>query len=136
MIKTPGYIADIEGVINPLWSSFITMDAYDSISTQMLLMEKYEVAFGIQPTTDASPISLVTMNEATDILTGGLFERTVSKLIKYKVPELTGLNIKELLALPTYQLKVILRSIASIRREEPKVNADVQKVKKALDNLS
>ena len=130
LIKTPGYVADREGVVNPLWASFLTMDSYDSISNQMLLMEKYEVAFKIQPEHDISPISLVTKNDATDLLTNNLLEKTIGKLIRYKVTELTGLNINELLELPTHRLKAIMNNVVIIRRNETR-NEDPA-IKKAL----
>jgi hypothetical protein len=132
-LKVPGYIADREKVITPLWEDFIEMDSYDSITNQMLLMEKYELAMGIQPKDNASPISLVTMNEGTDLFTDNLLERTYNKLIRSKAVEITGLNLKELLNLPTYDLQMLLRCITIARQDEQPA---LTKVEKQLKNIN
>lgn len=75
-------------------------------------MEKYEQAFNIQPDPlVAHPISLVTMNEEYDVYTDSPLEQTIFTLIRLKIPEATGMSVKELLALPTYELKMIYRSV-------------------------
>lgn len=109
LVNTPGFIANIETIINPLWNSIIEMESYDSITNQMLLMEKYQLKFGIQSPINSSPIALVTMNENADIITNSLLEATIKRLMKSKICELTGLSIIELLELPNYILQIIIR---------------------------
>ena len=127
VVKTLGYIADREKVVNPLWTEFLTMESFDCITNQMLLMEKYEMAFAIQPKENPSPISLATMNSATDVYTDSLLEKTLSRLIRAKVFEMTGLNIIDFLALPTYMCQMIIRSITEIRKEDSPVLSKIQK---------
>jgi hypothetical protein len=133
VIKAPGYIADITELADPLWKSFTTLESFDHITNQMLLMEKYELSFGIQPTENASPISLVTMNDSTDIYTNGLLERTIYRLIKMKAFEYTGLSITELLDLPTYKLQIVLRALTQVQSKEPD-NAELKNYIKKLTN--
>ena len=132
LIKHPGYLADMVQVTAPLHHRFMLLKPTDNIMAQMMLQEQYELAFGIQTTKDASPISLVTHSEATDIYTDCLLEKTITKLIKYKVPELTGMSLQQLLDLPTFQLKTIMRSVRTVRKLEALPTAELNALKKSL----
>lgn len=89
------------------------MDSYDPITNRMLMMEKYERAFGINDPTNSSPVTLVTGNEVTDLYTDSLLEKAYTKLINVRAPELTGMNLKELLDLPTWKLKTLMRALGN-----------------------
>lgn len=84
----------------------------------MQLLEKYEIAFGIQTEIGCSPITLSTKSEATELYVDGLYEKTVSRLLKYKVCEMTNMSLEELLNLPTFKLQTIMRAIINLREEE------------------
>lgn len=94
------------------------MDSYDSISNLMLLMEKYETALSIQTPNEASPIALVTMKEATSVLLNSHYENTIYRLVRSKLPEITGMNINELLNLPTYKLAMLYRAVGRVKMKE------------------
>lgn len=120
---------DHKNVLQPLWKSFLELDNYDNIGNQMLLMEKYEQKLGIQPQINASPITLVTHNEHYMPRIEGLYEKTIYKLIRNKVTEATGLDITELMDLPTYELQTIVRAIVSVKRAEDSQEKNKAKAK-------
>ena len=132
IIKSLGFVANHDKVTTPLWNSFLQMNAFDEITNQMVILEKYETAFGIQEPDKPFPISLVTMSESSDIYTNSLMEKTIYKLQKYKVPEITNTSLEDLLNLPTYKLLMVFRSIAQIRHEENTKDKDLNKLDKQL----
>ncbi len=103
--------------LDELWNSFLTIKSYDSISNQMLLMEKYEEILEIQTNESKTPIPLVTINNTTDIYNNSLLEKTITKIMRSKLCELTGLSITELLALPTYYLQMVFRSATHVAKD-------------------
>lgn len=117
-LRSPGYVSQDPTILQELWGSFITMDAFDSITNQMLLMEAYENAYGISPKDNASPITLVTKNASTELYSDSLYERTMSKFIKYRIAEATGLNLIEFLNQPTYKVAMIMRALRTVRKNE------------------
>ena len=110
------------------------MESYDSITNQMLLMEKYEQRFNIQDTIDPFPISLVTMSKYTDVVTDSLMERSYTKLLDLKLPELTGLSITELLDMPTYKLKAVIRALRNSNtiKNNTLTDKEMKELKKSL----
>ena len=62
--------------------------------------------------------SLATLHESIDTVNGSLLELTIDRLIRLKVSKSTGMGIDELLELPTYELKMIIRSIVKQGKEE------------------
>jgi len=128
IVKAPNFIADSEGITDPLWSSFLTMDSTDnSISNQMLLLEKYEKAFGIQTDYD-SPIALCTKKSITDVFEDSYLEAVYSRLLYEKAPQKTGMSLSELINLPNYELHIILRILGKMRKKEDKIidNLDLE----------
>lgn len=118
-VITPlGYIVDRENILNPLWNGFMEMDSVDTISTQMLLMEKYEIALGIQKPEHKNPVTLCTMKESNQLHIGSLTENIMFYLISRKIPEMTGMSVNELLNLPTYLFSNIIRACRRAKRLE------------------
>lgn len=105
-------------LVQDLWKSFITLDTNDSITNQMLAMESYERSFGIQNINSKSPIALATMSVDTDCYTNSLLEKTIDRIISMKLFKITGMSVSELLDLPTYELKMIIRSVTKVSRKE------------------
>ena len=132
-IKRLGYIADRENVLDPLWDDILSMDSYDPIANQMVVDEKYEIAFGIQTTINPSPISLVTCNENTELHVGGEMDRLISKLLKDKVPELTNMSLLDLINLPTPLLKSFYRGVKSVALQDTKLKKELELLKDQLN---
>jgi len=106
--------------IETLWDSLLKNDTYDSITNQMLAMESYERQFKIQDSSSVSPITLVTMKDSTDYHKDSLLEKTIDRIIQLKLHKLTGMTLVELLDLPTYELKMIFRSVTKAGKVEKK----------------
>lgn len=118
-VKDPNFDAD-ESTLENLWGDLLKSVPHDSITNQMLAMEAYEQAFGIQTTGASSPITLVTMKDSTNYLKDSMLERTIDRIIQLKLHKLTGLNLNELLNLPTYELKMIFQSATKVGRSDKK----------------
>lgn len=119
LIKTPGCIPDRKTIIDPLWHGFIEMNSYDPIANQMILMERYEQAMGIQNNETKHPITLVTLKDATNVENNGLLEATITRIMKTKLCELTNMSIVELLELPTYVLKMLFKTATIVKSDTP-----------------
>ena len=87
------------------------MQNYGSIANQMLSLEAYENALGIPPEDNKSLVTLVTMNYTTDYMVNTMLEKTIDRIIQLKLHTITGLNVMELLDLPTYVLQMLMRSV-------------------------
>ena len=94
----------------------------------MLAVEKYESALGIG-INSKSLLSFNTINKETDVFTNSLKERTYKRLIDIKACDSTGLNIKELMDLPTYELKTIIVALtnSNLIKAEAKLAKDFNK---------
>ena len=80
----------------------------DSIANQMNAMEKYEQLYGIQRADDPSPVALSLIQPSTDFIRGGYYERTVSELLKLRIPESTHTPLDQLLELPRHRLQSLI----------------------------
>lgn len=121
LVSTPGYVADPE-VIDEHWDQLLSIYAGDRITQKMLAMRAYELSFGvIKHGVDKSKITLATMTESADVYKGSPLELTILKLLRLKLPKVTGMSIKELMDLPTYELKMYIQQVVKaneIEREE------------------
>jgi len=122
--------------LKELWNSFLTMKNYDSVSNQMLLMEKYEEILGIQSNESNLPISLVTINQGTDVYHDSVLEKTLTKIMKSKLCELTGLSITELLELPTYYLQVVFKAASKIAQDNKEQDKLIKQLTNSLNKKS
>lgn len=112
--------------IDKHWERLIGLPPADPIAQQMLMLREYELNFGIlNPKVNKSPVTLATMNEATDKLSGSLMEATILKLVRLKLHKATGLTIPELLDLPTYELQMYVDSVIEAKRLEDLERSDV-----------
>ena len=89
------------------------MGNYDPITNRMLMIEKYERAFGINDPVNSSPVTLTTGNEVTDLYTDSLLEKAYTKLINVRAPELTGMSVKEILDLPSWKVRTLMRALGN-----------------------
>lgn len=107
-------------VIDKLFTDLIKYPIRDSISNQMLSMEAYEMAVGLQKGDGSEvPVSLVTMKEQRDYIKDSEWERTIRVLIKVKLMEITQMSLMELLELPHHLLVSIYEIAGQVSREEP-----------------
>lgn len=115
-------------LLEQIFQELLAMPPRDSITNQMLAIEKFEMFTKIQKNDGSEiPISLVTMKRTRDYVTDSEWERTLKIIMKLKLHNATGLNILELLDLPRYQLRLIIDTAAILAREEPSVMADMEK---------
>lgn len=119
--STQANIDIVEGILNDI----LALPPLDSISNQMLAIETYELAYGIQKVGD-SPISLALMKPNRDYVKDSDWERTLSVLMRLKLHNLTGLNILELLDLPRYQLRLLIDVASKVARAEPGILAKME----------
>lgn len=92
----------------------------DDFKQNQMLQYQYGLDFNIlSPRSDSAwqALSLVCMSEAEDIYNGSIYQATVTRLIKLKVPQSTNMSLIELLDLPTYELKSLLVSIEQAEAE-------------------
>ena len=96
----------------------MNINSYDDISVGMLIDDTYLNYLNIST---AAPLSLVMLHESIDTVNDSLLEKTINKLIQYKLPKFTGMSINELLDLPTYELKMYIRSAINASRADGKI---------------
>ena len=64
----------------------------------------------------------------------GLYEKTIEKLIKLKIPEETNMSLEELLDLPTYRLKSYINVFEKIKSDETKIYKELEEADKRNKN--
>ena len=102
------------------------MENHGSIANQMLALEAYEKALEIPTTVDRSLVTLATMNELTNFMEHSMLERTIDRIVQLKLHAITGLNVLEILDLPTYTLQILMRSVTRAGLQESKMLAAVE----------
>jgi hypothetical protein len=118
-------------VINQLFIDFLHMPARDSIANQMLSLEQFDLAMGYQRGDGYEvPISLVTMKGQRDIYKESEWERTLRVLAKFKLHNVTGLNIMQQLELPRPMLKTLLDICSEIGTVDTQVLSEMEKAAK------
>lgn len=99
------------------------------IANQLIAMERFETILEIDDhdTIDEerpSPLSLHNKWSAT--LNDSLWSREVYELIKLRVPQRTGMSLKELLDLPMEEYRIVLRTCGEVADEVSEVDEDVR----------
>jgi hypothetical protein len=110
------------------------MSPHDGVTNNLLILEKYQIALGIQDKRDDSPFALVSIKAAEDLLTNGLLENTYVHLIKSGLPEKTNMSIEELLALPTWKLRALYRAHVTVKKLSSN-NVTQDQLKKLMKSL-
>lgn len=78
-----------------------TVENPDPILQQQLLMEAYDVAYGvIDHDSDPSPLSLVRMSTVEDVTTHSRLYNTIRRYRQYGIRRIYGLSLNEFLELP------------------------------------
>lgn len=93
-------------------------DYGDYITNRLMMLEKYQKAFGILTEDTVGPAVCGTMKVSTSPIQQSMLRGTYETLIKNRVPELTNMTICQLMDLPTYELKTLLETIKGIHEKE------------------
>lgn len=126
---------NVERVVDLL----IRAEKMDSVMSQRYALEVFEHVNDIAPIyipgRSGKPLANMTFNKHTDIWRGSLLIQRINYLIRYKVPEATGMNIKELLGLPRHELQEMVRAVRRLRMMEDSLNRADLKRMDDLENL-
>lgn len=118
-------------LINNLFSDYLQQPARDSITNQMISLEKFDIAMGFQKGNGSDfPISLVTMKEGKDIYKESEWERTLRVLAKFKLHNVTGLNIMQQLELPRPILRLLLDIASEVGATDSNALAEMERLAK------
>lgn len=96
----------------------MNINRYDAVSVNMLIDDLYLNYLDINTN---APLSLIMLHDSINTVKDSLLEKTIDKLIQNKIPKMTGMSVKELLDLPTYELKMYLRSSVKLGIKDSKV---------------
>lgn len=125
LVKDPHFMV-AHKAIDELWTKYTKMNSYDSITNQMMMVEAYELALGIQTQESNSPITLATINRSTNFMENTLLERTINKIIQMKMCSATGMTVIEILNLPTFEVMMYYRSLRTMAAADNKLLNEVE----------
>jgi len=118
----------IEKAIRKLFELLLNLPNVDPVSNKIILMDTYATELGIIKRYDpnshdvkVNQIELFCKNESTDVYFNSAKERLYERLLTLGIPKLTNMSLAELMALPTYELRMIIRAVTKCSKIESTV---------------
>ena len=88
----------------------------DSISARLVMLDAYEVTYGIFNHADAAlsvsrPLALVAMHDKENVTVHSELYNTIRRFRRYKVSQHFGMSLTEFLSMPTEYCNMILQML-------------------------
>lgn len=107
----------------------ITSKPSNWITNRINYRRQYEYIFDMKDDTNLSYLSDITFDAKTTASRNSALDITIARLIANKAPEASGLNIIQLLDLPTDTFNSVLNAVRHLGMYEAEALAELQKNK-------
>lgn len=115
---------------NLVGQAALHMSNLSHVSATLLLREAYDVTFGLYSEEDAKdPMNVMRMHPHEDHVTDGSVMVLMNRIVRAKLPSITGMSLLELMELPPCLLDPLLKSATT------KVEDEARAAESLLDNL-